>query len=57
MFNSSSQLKEDKIKLQKKRDAELALKTITWPALASLTLAACGGGGGQMVRLVWFNNP
>jgi len=33
-------------RLQKKRDSSLNSKTITWPALASLTLSACGGGGG-----------
>ena len=37
---------EHNTRLQRKRDSSLNLKTITWPALASLTLSACGGGGG-----------
>ena len=38
-------LKENKIKSLRKRDKELALNNITWPALASLTLSACSTGG------------
>lgn len=37
---------ESSTRLQKKKDSSLNSKTITWPALASLTLSACGGGGG-----------
>ena len=37
---------ENNTRLQNKRDSSLNSKTITWPALASLTLSACGGGGG-----------
>jgi len=38
-------LKENKIKSLRKRDNELALNNITWPALALLTLSACSTGG------------
>ena len=44
---------ENNIFSKKKRISGLDAKNITWPALASLTLAACGGGGGgggQMVQ-------
>ncbi|SVE14584.1 uncharacterized protein METZ01_LOCUS467438, partial [marine metagenome] len=44
MQNSHTHQQENKIKLLEKRNASLALKTITWPALAALTLSACGGG-------------
>ncbi len=37
--------KENKIKSLRKRDKELALNNITWPALAALTLSACSTGG------------
>ncbi|SVA31770.1 uncharacterized protein METZ01_LOCUS84624, partial [marine metagenome] len=33
-------------RLPRKRNSSLDSKSITWPALASITLAACGGGGG-----------
>ena len=33
-------------RLPRKRNSSLDPKSITWPALASITLAACGGGGG-----------
>jgi len=43
---------ENNILSKRKQPSSLDAKNITWPALASLTLAACGGGGGggQMVQ-------
>ncbi|MBM22742.1 MAG: hypothetical protein CMD78_00550 [Gammaproteobacteria bacterium] len=43
---------ENNILSKRKRHSSLDAKNITWPALASLTLSACGGGGGggQMVQ-------
>ncbi|SVC48352.1 uncharacterized protein METZ01_LOCUS301206, partial [marine metagenome] len=37
---------ESNILSKRKRQSSLDAKNITWPALASLTLSACGGGGG-----------
>ena len=39
-------LEENYILSKRKKRPSLDVKNITWPALASLTLAACGGGGG-----------
>ena len=42
---------ENNILSTRKRRSSLDANNITWPALAALTLSACGGGGGggQMV--------
>ena len=41
---------ENNILSTRKRRSSLDANNITWPALAALTLSACGGGGGQMVQ-------
>ncbi|SVE49844.1 uncharacterized protein METZ01_LOCUS502698, partial [marine metagenome] len=41
---------ENNILSKRKRHSSLDTKNITWPALASLTLSACGGGGGPLIQ-------